>query len=105
MFVYRFVLPSLAVLFLGVVSPVSVGGGLGSSVPSVTEKARTNINEASAAMLAKVKGLSPAKAKAIVSWRKRHGKFKSLDELTQVRGMKKLKAEKLEAIQAQLTVS
>ena len=47
-----------------------------------------NINKADAATIASsLDGVGPAKAKAIVAWREAHGPFKSLDELTQVKGM------------------
>lgn len=49
--------------------------------------ASVNINTATAAQLATLKGLGPKRADAIVDFRKEHGNFKSLDELTGVKGV------------------
>jgi competence protein ComEA len=64
---------------------------------------KVNINSATAKDLMKVKGLNATKARAIVIYRKKHGEFKSLDELTKVKGFSKLKSSKLRQIQDQLT--
>lgn len=47
-----------------------------------------NINTADAAALStNLKGIGPKKAKAIVQYRKKHGKFKSADDLLNVPGI------------------
>lgn len=47
-----------------------------------------NVNKADAATLAKsLDGIGHTKAEAIVAWREEHGPFKSVDELTQVKGI------------------
>lgn len=47
-----------------------------------------NINKADAATISdSLDGVGPAKAKAIVAWRDAHGPFKSVDDLSQVKGM------------------
>ncbi|MES1189907.1 MAG: helix-hairpin-helix domain-containing protein [Steroidobacter sp.] len=47
-----------------------------------------DINRADAATIAKeLKGVGPAKAKAIVDYRTAHGAFKSVDELRNVHGI------------------
>jgi len=47
-----------------------------------------NINSADAATLAsELKGIGPAKAAAIVEYRQKHGQFRSVDELAQVKGV------------------
>lgn len=47
-----------------------------------------NVNKADAATLAKsLDGVGHAKAEAIVAWREEHGPFKSVDELSQVKGI------------------
>lgn len=47
-----------------------------------------NINTADAATLSKqLKGIGPSKAAAIVEYRQKHGPFKSIDQLTQVKGI------------------
>lgn len=61
-----------------------------------------NINTADAALIAaKVSGIGPAKAEAIVAYRKEHGPFKSIDELAQVKG---IGLKTVEKIKDQLTL-
>lgn len=49
-----------------------------------------NVNQASAATIAKsLDGVGASKAQAIVTWRDAHGPFKTVDELSQVKGMGK----------------
>lgn len=67
------------------------------------EQTKVDVNKATVKELSKVKGLNTTKAKAIVAYRKKHGEFKSLDELTNVKGFKKMKDETLKNIQDQLT--
>ena len=46
-----------------------------------------NVNKADAVTLAKsLDGIGPTKAQAIVAWRDAHGPFKSVDDLSQVKG-------------------
>jgi comEA protein len=75
-----------------------------SAQPSEDNQAKLNLNTATAKELMKVKGLNAAKAKAIVSYRKKHGDFKSTDDLKMVKGFKKMKDETIKQIQDQLTV-
>jgi competence protein ComEA len=49
--------------------------------------AAVNINTASEAELETLSGIGPAKAKAIVEYRKKQGGFKSIDELENVEGI------------------
>jgi competence protein ComEA len=46
-----------------------------------------NINEADAAALASLKGIGPARAEAIVEYRKANGPFRSIDDLTKIKGI------------------
>jgi competence protein ComEA len=57
--------------------------------------AAVNINTATQSELEAVRGLGPAKAKAIIQYRETHGGFKSLDELDNVKGFGKASIEKL----------
>lgn len=57
--------------------------------------AAVNINTATQSELEAVKGLGPAKAKAIITYREAHGSFKSLDELGNVKGFGSTSVEKL----------
>ena len=49
--------------------------------------AAVNINTANQADLETLQGIGPAKAKAIVEYRKKNGSFKSPDELEKVKGI------------------
>jgi competence protein ComEA len=49
--------------------------------------AAVNINTATEAELETLNGIGPAKAKAIVEYRKKQGGFKSIDELENVEGI------------------
>jgi competence protein ComEA len=49
--------------------------------------AAVNINTATQAELETLQGIGPAKAKAIVEYRKKNGVFKSPDELEKVKGI------------------
>jgi len=65
---------------------------------------KININTATAKDLMKIKGINASKARAIVVYRKKNGEFKSVDDLANVKGFKKLKAKQLKAITDQLTM-
>lgn len=67
-------------------------------------QAKVNLNTATVKELMKVKGLTAAKAKAIVAYRKKHGDFKSVDDLKMVKGFKKMKEDNMKQISDQLTV-
>jgi competence protein ComEA len=71
---------------------------------ATTDQAKVDLNKATVKDLMQVKGLNASKAKSIVSYRKKHGDFKSMDELKDVKGFKKLDEESLKSIQEQLTV-
>ncbi len=49
--------------------------------------AAININQADAKALEALNGVGPAKAQAIVDYRKQNGPFKTADELVNVRGI------------------
>ncbi|MBE7567452.1 MULTISPECIES: ComEA family DNA-binding protein [Acidithiobacillus] len=49
--------------------------------------ASVNINTADVAALDSLPGIGPAKAQAIVEYRKAHGSFKTLDDLARVHGI------------------
>lgn len=65
---------------------------------------KVNLNEASAKELIKVKGLNAARVRAIVAYRKKHGGFKTTEELMNVKGFKRVKLTTRKAIEEQLTV-
>jgi len=57
--------------------------------------AAVNINTATQSELEAVKGLGPAKAKAIIAYREQNGAFKSVDDLDKVKGFGKATVDKL----------
>ena len=64
----------------------AIGFGLMVSLSAIAEQ--VNLNKADAATIAAgLKGIGPAKAKAIVAHRKANGPFKSIEELTAVKGI------------------
>ena len=63
--------------------------------------AAVDLNSASLTELESVKGIGPAKAQAIVDYRKAHGGFKSLDDLDNVKGFGKKSVDNL---RSELTV-
>lgn len=65
------------------------------ALASVNAYAVVNLNTASQSELESVKGLGPAKAKAIIAHREKQGLFKSVDELDQVKGFGKATVNKL----------
>jgi len=46
-----------------------------------------NINTADAQTLTQLKGIGPKKAEAIVAWRKANGNFKTVEQLSEVKGI------------------
>jgi len=58
-------------------------------------QAAVDLNTATQSELEAVRGLGPAKAKAIISYREANGGFKSVDELDKVKGFGKTSVEKL----------
>lgn len=70
--------------------------------PALAETSPLNLNTATAAELATLKGIGPAKAQAIVEHRDKNGQFKSVDDLKLVRGVGD---KMLEQLRPQVTVS
>ena len=66
------------------------------SVPtSQAAKTKVSINSANVEKLAStLTGVGPKKAEAIVAYRNAHGKFKSIDQLTEVKGISEKILEK-----------
>jgi competence protein ComEA len=64
--------------------------------------AAVNINTATKDELIALSGIGPAKAQAIVDYRKLNGPFKSVDDLKNVKG---IGAKRLEKLRADITVA
>lgn len=64
---------------------------------SLSAWAAVDINSATQSELEAVKGIGPAKAKAIVEYRQKNGPFKSVDALADVKGFGKASVAKLKA--------
>lgn len=75
----------------GIVSPTAEGGESASSA----EAGRISINRAGLAELQEIPGIGEKKAQAILDYRKTHGSFASIDELTQVKGIGDKMLEKM----------
>ena len=63
--------------------------------PGVAGDARVDLNRATAGELEAVPGIGPALAERIVAWRARNGRFRSLDDLVEVRGIGPATLERL----------
>ena len=62
---------------------------------ATTRESRLNLNEASATQLENLPGIGPSKAKAIIAYRDKHGGYRSVDELLEVKGIGPKMLEKL----------
>lgn len=58
-----------------------------SLMAGAVEAGKVNINSATVEDFSTLNGVGPAKAKAIVEYRKQIGEFKSIEELTMVKGI------------------
>jgi competence protein ComEA len=72
-----------------------IGSFLLASIFASSAWAAVNINTATQSELEAVKGLGPAKAKAILEYREKRGGFKSVEELDNVKGFGKASIERL----------
>ncbi len=59
------------------------------SKPAGNTVTAVNINTATTEQLSQLDGIGKAKAEAIILYRKQHGQFKSLDDITQIKGIGK----------------
>lgn len=107
MSVYRLMLASLAAAFLA--SPVFADDATATpqeaaAAMQAAPAPKVNLNTATAKDLMKVKGLNASRARAIVVYRKKHGDFKDVQDLSSVKGFKKMKPDALAQITDQVTV-
>lgn len=85
-------------------TPEAAATATQASTTPAAEQTKINVNTATAQELKKIKGISNAKAKAIVHYRTKHGDFKAVEDLKEVTGFKKMTEKKLKEIEAQLTI-
>ncbi len=72
-------------MFLVTLSPLSFAE---TKTVAITEQQVVHLNNADASTLASVlKGVGKKRAQAIILYRKTHGPFKSVDDLTKVKGI------------------
>lgn len=108
MSVYRLMLAALAAAFIA--SPVFADDSIATTTDTTATTTQTatdikvNLNTATAKDLMKVKGLNASRARAIVAYRKKHGDYKTVQDLANVKGFKKMKPDSLEQITSQVTV-
>ncbi|MBO9598928.1 MAG: helix-hairpin-helix domain-containing protein [Cohnella sp.] len=57
------------------------------SAAAQAPETRLNLNEATASQLESLPGIGPAKAAAIIAYRDKHGGYRSVDELLEVKGI------------------
>jgi len=70
--------------------------GMGITEGKNEEFKKVNINKVDIETLAKLPGIGPVKAKAIIDYRENIGKFESLNEITKVKGIGKKTMVKIE---------
>ncbi len=70
--------------FFAVVPPQAFAGAKEDAAS--TADGVVNLNTATEDELSSLPGVGPSKASAVVSWRKKHGAFKEVAELTKVKG-------------------
>ena len=68
---------------------------------AISQQEMININTADAVALTQLKGVGPKKAEAIVAWRQANGKFTSVEQLLEVKG---IGAATLEANRAKIQI-
>ncbi len=74
-----------------------LGGLLMSMLFAMQALAAVDLNKAGQAELESVKGIGPKKAKAIIEHREKNGPFKSVDDLSKVKGFGKASVSKVRA--------
>jgi len=105
MFDLRLVFTLFSVLFLANLSFASSSSQASMTSASIVQSnSHINLNKATIDELMKVKGMTKSKAKNIVSYRSQQGEFKSITDLKNVKGFKKMKQTQLSSIQNQLVL-
>ncbi|CAG8998349.1 MAG: hypothetical protein CENE_00295 [Candidatus Celerinatantimonas neptuna] len=74
-------------VLLGTVTTIILSYSLSSFAAKAPTPSPINLNQATAAQLETLPGIGSVKAKAIISYRKQHGAFKNLSQLSAVKGI------------------
>src|SRR5262249_10827578 len=104
---YKSVFTLIAISLLassGTASPAAATTTVAAATAQTASVVRLNVNSAKAKEFANVKGVDASMARSIVAFRKKHGEFKSLDDLAKVRKLSKLNPAELKAIEEQLSI-
>lgn len=79
------------------------------NVPAVKvtqqSEVKVNINKADNKALMQISGFNQHKAHALLTYRKKHGEFTSLDDLRKVPGFKRMSEEKFKAMVEQFSLT
>ena len=65
------------------------------AVPTAKAASKVNLNRASADELQVLPGIGPVLAQRMVDWRKTHGRYRTVDDLQEVKGIGKKRLEQL----------
>ncbi len=65
------------------------------AVPPATASEKVNLNRASVDELQVLPGVGPVLAQRMVDWRKAHGRYRTVEELQEVKGIGKKRMEQL----------
>ncbi len=65
------------------------------TVPPAKAISKVNLNRASADELQVLPGIGPVLAQRMVDWRKAHGRYRTVDDLQEVKGIGKKRLEQL----------
>lgn len=100
----RVILLVLCALIVGlaayrVLAPrLTAGRGVGKLAPGARREYLVDVNSADEGELDLLPGIGPARAKALVKFRREHGGFASLDDLAKVPGISLSTASKLDGL-------
>jgi comEA protein len=67
----------------------------GAAVPAAKTAAKVNLNRAGTDELQTLPGVGPVLAQRMVEWRRAHGRFRTVDDLQEVKGIGKKRLEQL----------
>ncbi len=92
---YFILFAMVCVLFCAVNPATSFAAATKSAVETEQQMTKVDINSADVELLATIPGIGPKTAEAITSYRKDNGKFSSVDDLLNVKGIGEKKLAKM----------